>query len=587
MLPPRMNTEQQNAPQAPLPSRPWWGKPWFQGLALTLLAFIGMLQYQFVPGFVTDADGNTGLYATSVGLPGADGYYHIKMAWLYRTGEVGEAGGDFHWTRESLWNGEFSDKDYLFHVYLVPFTLFADGPGDAQGLITGAKLGISVLGALLVLSLFTALRLLGARWAWLFTLGLIAVGGSYFVFRMNLCRSYVVSVTLALAGWTLIVRRQRLGLLALSTIYTLSYTASHLLLAMLLVRTVMELVLGAREGSTRRRDLKDNALMGAAIAGGIALGCLLHPESWNLVKLWWVQNVVVLALSHKDTVAPVIDNISGLFGTNTDYGNAVEVALGRELNPTAGPAAVFGTPLIFFPPMLLPLAAAVMGWRPSREAVLTATIAVVWLVGYLVNGRFLEYAAPFMTLAIGVWVTELLTSAQYQAWKERRPVVGRALPISGAVIAVIATLSIWVGAAISYRVHDRGDIELAAVYLHEHPETHGKLVWHDRWDDFTELLFFASECDYLAGLDPTFFLLKDRKKYEDWWDVKRGKRRDVLGPIRDDFKADYILAHRSSSEYFYNRLNEEARAGNLKLLIRAPDDEWALYEVLPKPAATP
>src|SRR5690606_8944521 len=103
----------------------------------------------------------------------------------------------------------------------------------------------------------------------------------------------------------------------------------------------------------------------------------------------------------------------------------------------------------------------------------------------------------------------------------------------------------------------------------------------DRWDDFTELFFFASECDYLAGLDPTFFLLHDRKKYEDWWEIKRGKRRDVLGPIRDDFKADYLLAHRSSSEYFYNRLNEEARAGRLKLLIKAPDDEWSLYEVQP------
>ncbi|MCB9896007.1 MAG: hypothetical protein H6839_16355 [Planctomycetes bacterium] len=580
------NAVEQNAQAAP-PSSRWWARPWFQAVVLAGIAFIGMMQYQFVPGFVEMSDGTSELRSTSVGLPGADGYYHIKMAWLYRTGEVGEAGENFHWTRESTWNGGFSDKDYLFHIYLIPFTLFADGPGDAQGLLYAAKLGVSVLGVLLVLTLFTVLRRFGVKHAWLFTLCLIAVGGTYFVFRMNLCRSYLISVMLALIGWTLMARRQRLGLVLLATIYTLAYTASHLLVAMLLVRAVMELVIGPREGSTRRADLKSNAILGACIVGGIVLGCLLHPQSWNLVKLWWIQNVVVLALSHKDSVAPVVDNIAAIFGHHTDYANSVEIALGRELNPTNGPAAIFGTPLIFFSPMLLPLAAAMVGWRPKREAVLTATIAVVWLVGYMVNGRFLEYAAPFMTLAIGIWLTELLSTEQYRGWMERRPVASRALPISAAVVAVIAGASIWIGAAISYRATDRGDIELAARYLHEHEETHGKLVWHDRWDDFTELMFFASECDYLAGLDPTYFLVHDEKKYEDWWEIKRGKRREVLEPIRDEFKADYLLAHRGSSEYFYNRLNEEARAGRLTLLIRAEDDSWSLYEVLPKDAPTP
>lgn len=568
-----------NASTLVAPSSQWWQSPLFQGALLATLMLIAGLYYQFVPGFVQTENGSE-LHSTSVGLPGADGYYHIKMGYLYRTGEVGEAGEDFHWTRESTWNGAFSDKDFLFHVYLIPFTLFADGPGDADGLILGAKLGVAVLGVLIALMLFTALRLFKVKYAWLFTLFVVSVGGSYFAFRLSLCRSYLVSMVLAMAGWTLLARNSRIGVFVVAVIYTLAYTASHLLLGMLMVRMVMELVLGARDGSTRLRDLKSNGILAACIVGGITLGCILHPHSIALVKLWWVQNVVVLALAHKGSVAPVIDNIAAIFGSNTDYANSVDISLGRELNPTEGPALVFSTPLIFFSPMLLPLLAALLGWRPKREALLTATIAVVWLVAYMLNGRFLEYAAPFMTLALGIWITGLLDSEAFKAWRERRPVAARALPISAAVIAVIAGVSIWVGAAMSYRARDRGDIEQAAIYLHTHKETHGKLVWHDRWDDFTELLFFASECDYLAGLDPTYFLVKDEQRYKDWWDIKRGKRHDVLGPIRDDVKADYILAHRSSSEYFYNRLNEEARAGKLKLLIRDQDDDWALYEII-------
>jgi hypothetical protein len=564
---------------AAVPSSNWWVNPWFQGALLAILFMAATLQYQFVPGRVASPDG-TQIRSTSVGLPGADGYYHIKMAYLYRTGQVPAAGPNFHWTRESVWADSFSDKDFLFHIYLVPFTFFADDAGDYQGLITGAKLGTSVLGTLLMLTLFTVLRRFGVRHAWLFALMVVAVGGTYWVFRLSLCRSYLISVTLALIGWLLMAQGRRLALFLLAAVFTLAYTASHLLLAMLLVRGVMELIMGPPAGGSRKADLKRNAVLGACIAGGIALGCVLHPQSIELVKLWWVQNVVVLALSHQDSVAPVIDNISALLGSPTDYGNAVEVNLGRELNPTAGPNAIFGTPLIFFSPMLLPLAAALLGWRPSREAVLTATIAVVWLCAYMVNGRFLEYAAPFMTLAIGVWVTGLLGSEGYRNWMEKRPVASRALPISAAVVALIAGASLWFGAAISYRVRDRGDIELAARWLHENKQAHGKLVWHDRWDDFTELMFFASECDYLVGLDPTFFLAKDAERYEAWYDIRRGRKRDFLPVIRDEFGADYIMAHRGSSEFFYNRLNEEAQAGRLKLKLRAPDDAWALYEVV-------
>ncbi|MBZ0137065.1 MAG: hypothetical protein K8I27_11900 [Planctomycetes bacterium] len=566
----------------PRPSSNWWANPWFQGIALALLFMVATLHYQFVPGWVHGADGKE-LRSTSIGLPGADGYYHIKMGYLYRTGEVPGAGENFHWTRYSTWSDSFSDKDFLFHMYLVPFTYFADDANDTQGLITGAKFATSVLGTLLILALFTVLRRFGVKHAWLFTLCLVAVGGTYWVFRLSLCRSYLVSVTLALIGWLLMAQGRRLGLFLLATVYTLAYTASHLLLAMLLVRAVMELFIGPREGGTRRADMKRNLALAGCIGGGIVLGCLLHPNSLELVQLWWTQNVVVLALSHQGSVAPVIDNISALFGNPTDYGNAVEVNLGRELNPTAGPAAIFGTPVIFFAPMFLPLMAAVLGWRPTREAILTATIGVVWLCAYMLNGRFLEYAAPFMVLAIGLWLTHMLQTEAWKAWMAKRPVVSRALPISGAVVAVIAGISIWIGAALSYRVQDRGDIEQAAIWLHKHEEAHGKLVWHDRWDDFTELMFFASECDYLVGLDPTFFLVHDAEKYEAWYDIRRGKRRDFLPTIRDDFGADYILAHRGSSEFFYNRLSEEAHGGRLKLCTRAADDSWALYEIVPKP----
>ncbi|MCL4732099.1 MAG: hypothetical protein KJ044_16905, partial [Planctomycetes bacterium] len=333
-------------------------KAWLQALIVGVLYFAGMLYYQWVPAPDFSAGG---LKAHAVGLPDPDTYYHIKMGWLYGTGEVQQAGVNFHWTRESTWNGAFSDKDYLFHVYLVPFAQFADGPGDIEGLIFGARLGIAVLTTLFALALWSALRLLGVRHAWLYTLLLTVAGGSYIVFRVNMCRSYMISLALAVLGWALLLRRVKLPLFIIATVFTLSYTASHLLLGMQVARMVAELVLGPQTGRTRMQDLKSNLAQAGCIAGGITLGCLLHPHSWELVQLWWFQNVVVLALSHRDSVAPVLDGFAAFFGYQTNFTNGPAIALGRELEPPLGSFVATSTPLLWLAPMMLPLLSAMVG----------------------------------------------------------------------------------------------------------------------------------------------------------------------------------------------------------------------------------
>lgn len=549
---------------------------WFQGAMVAVFAFFGTLYYQYLPGFNDDGQ----LESQSYGLSGADGYYHIKMGYLYRTGEVPEAGGDFHWTRDSIWSDDFSDKDYLFHVFLSPFTLMADGPADDDGLVHAAKIAQAFIVMFLMLTMFSVLRIYRVKGAWFFAAALLAVGSSYFAFRMNLCRSYLFSVIFALVGWVLLEKRARLPLVFLAMMYTLSYTASHLLLAMLVIRAIMDFILGAHEGSTRKKDLLNNATLAGCIVAGIAIGCLLHPESWNLVKLWWIQNVVVLAISHQDSFGKALDSIASIAGFESNLQNAADIDLGSELSPTNGPAAVFSTPLIFFGPMLLPLFAAMLRWRPDRQAMQAAAIAITWYVLYLINGRFIEYAAPFMTLAIAIWVTRLARTEGFKKWRESNPVTANGLPIAGFVLTLLAVGLIWFGAASNYVVHERGDIREAGQWLHDNEQAHGKLVWHDRWDDFTELMFYASESDYLIGLDPTFMYVNDPERYDTWTSIRRGKDKNPLKTIKETFAPDYILVHKSSSEFLYSRLNDEAQGGRLYLEIKDKDDRWSLYRVV-------
>lgn len=565
--------------------------PAVQAALLALLAFAATAWFQIGPGWVDDGQGGKRLGMQSVGLLDVDGYYHIIMGELYREGRVQAAGSDFHWARESIWNGQFSDKDYLYHLYLVPFVaLLADGPQDAQGLIAAGKLACCVNVVLLTLAIFGAMRMMGVRNAWFYALLSLLFGAGYWVFRINLNRSYVFSIALAIVGYALLVRaelqharkRALVGLFFLSAIYALTYTASHFLLVLLAVRTTLQLILGHRE-MRRLGELRRNAVTGVVVAAGIVTGMCLHPHPLNTMHHWWVQSIVVLALSHQDSVGRALDEIMRvLFDAETSYANHIEIALGMELQEMGGRGLLFDNFAALFAPMLMPLWAAWMRWRPSREAVVTGGVSIAVLCMFLLNMRFVEYVAPFTAVAVALFAEGILNSRGHAAWQRIAPLASRAWPLSVAIVALICAAGFWIGGGLGLRPSDRGEIEQAGRWLQANKQAHGKVVFHDRWDDFCHLLFYAPDCDFLIGLDPTFFAVKNRERYELWRSISRGKVSDFVPVVRDTFGASYLLVHRSSSDFLYNRCSEEVRGGRLKLCIRDVDDRWALFEVLPR-----
>ncbi|MCC6575660.1 MAG: hypothetical protein IT462_17910 [Planctomycetes bacterium] len=561
--------------------RLWNNSVRLQMAVIVVVGLMGMAWFQLGPGMVSDGKGGTRLGYENVGLTDVDSYYHIKMGYMYRTGQMQQAGANFHWTRESIWNGAFSNKDFLFHIYLSPFTLLAKDGHDADGLVAAGKLAATVQTVLLMLVLFGVLRGFGVKHAWFFVLFSFLLGGSYYVFRVNMCRSYLWSIALSLAGWLMIANRRRVPLFLITVIYTLAYTASHFLLLLVGVRAMATLAIGPPEGSTRWRELRADLLTGLVIIVGLAVGLLVHPEPGATLHHWWVQNVVVLALSHQDSAGVAFDAFSRtVMGVNTNYANGVDIALGAELNEIKGRQLLFDNFAMFFTLILTPVLAACMRWRPSREAVLTGATALAIYCLYLMNSRFIEYAAPFMAIAAGIWVTGIAKGRGYEAWTRRNQNLSQEGVGWLVVVLVVGSLGFWIGAGASIRARDRGDIEPAARWLASHKEAHGKVVFHDFWHDFPHLFFYADECDYLIGLDPTFMVVKDRRKYELWRNIIKGKREDFVEKIRDDFKASYLLVNRGSSDYLYARCKEEAKAGRLELKIADDADKWSLFEVV-------
>ncbi|HSL86069.1 MAG TPA: hypothetical protein VK861_03970, partial [Bacteroidales bacterium] len=129
-------------------------------ILLTFLLFLGVIQF------------------SSPNMPGNDGFYHIKMAYLMRTEGLKPA---FPWLPLTILNArEFYNHHFLFHVLLIPFTF-----GD---LILGAKLAAVLFTSVAFWLIWRVLVQQKVPYAWVWALGLLAVSEA-FIFRMSIPRA--------------------------------------------------------------------------------------------------------------------------------------------------------------------------------------------------------------------------------------------------------------------------------------------------------------------------------------------------------------------------------------------------------------
>ncbi len=112
----------------------------------------------------------------------------------------------------------------------------------------------------------------------------------------------------------------------------------------------------------------------------------------------------------------------------------------------------------------------------------------------------------------------------------------------------------------------------AALWLRANSEPGSKIFQTD-WDDFTRLYFYNSDAIYTAGLDPTFMELQDKPLFDEWLAITRGKVENPSGPIRAQFKAEYIFSDTKHDAF----LEQAAADPGLSEIYR--DDDAVIFAV--------
>jgi hypothetical protein len=474
--------------------------------------------------------------APTPSLYGYDGPYHLGYsAWIRDHG----VDHTFPWWQETFLRDHWADKDFLYHLALIPFTF--------AGLESGGKAASLFFGTLMYLSIGLALRGLGARAPALWVMACL-LGSTSLLYRAGLVRSHVAAIALSVIGAAAILRGRRWTAALAAGAYAWTHIAWHLLPAIAVAHAGVSLVL-------RRRPRWSTV---AAVLGATAVAIAANPFFPDSLRLWKVQTIDVLAMSWSPA-APDLDlGHEVLRGSpwelvRNDAGPLAFTALGVALLLRARPWKRSGA------------APDDLGDDLDLAAVTLGCVTLGFLGLTLLSRRFVEFWAPFSVL---------FAASAAAAWP---PAPGR-LPrwaASGAIV-LLAVLG-WHNVTQTRRIiaDDPGLLFAGcARWIHDHVPAE-RTVFTTDWDEFPELFYFAPGQRYLVGLDPTFMYVTSPERWRAWRSVAEGSDPALRRRIVDTFGAACAFAD-AGYETFIERAGQEPG-----VRLAYADRECRVYEMDP------
>jgi hypothetical protein len=442
---------------------------------------------------------------------------------------------DFPWWQQSIYTYHFADKEFLFHIALIPFTY-----GD---LIYGAKLGAVFFAASIMAVFYWILQANQIRLPLLWT-GFILASGPLFLYRLNLPRPHLAAIILSLLGAHFIINGRYYKASALSVIYALSYTASHTLLVLAVIDDLNR--------SIHEGKIKLKGTLWVSI--GLLLGFFLHPNFPHNFLIWYSQNIMVLFYLWQD----------------------VPFRFGGELYPLDTKLFLLNSIAIILP-FFLACYFSMVGKKAIRRetsSLFLASVAFFFIT--MMSKRFVEYWVPFSLLFCGFVLTDILKDT-----KINRGINPRKILVS--IIGLICSLALLAQVYRSYHLTQKEMKSIkapryreAAKWLEQNTPP-GTIIYTTDWDDFPELFFYNSKNRYLVGLDPTFMYLANRDLYRKWSLINSGKiPEDPYDIFLKEFKTAYLLTDHSYGGFI--RLVEH----HPSIKLAYSDSNCRIYRLVPR-----
>ena len=513
------------------------GYPWKR--MLRHLPFILALLYF---GAVID-----GLLFSTAGVFERDGFFHARYAQMLPERGLSR---QFYWMQYTDWKEHFCDKDFLYHVALLPFCAGATEPLD------GAKFATLMLNLAMLCGFYALLLRLRVPWP-LFWLCLLPVGSAMFLNRMLMLRSHVLSVPLMILACSVILRRRFWPCAIVGFIYAWSYSFP---LAMLITALCAE----AGCVLAQRRFERPRAVAGTLL--GVAAGLLIHPYSPNTFAM--LGALLKIAAS-------------GATGGKLALGSEF---LGQDLmtllTAVSAPFAAFLAALIG---ALALWAGKVEKRTLSLESASMGCVALGWFAGMFIFSRLVEYFVPVALLFAGLVLRDLIEGRAENAGSKKQNSAGFLCAASMSVL-VLACCQWWSlkliratqfstrGFYSSLEAWERGRYFDGAAKWMKQNIAAGATVVNFHWDDFPELFYSAPEYYYLVGLDPTLMQIPYPERAAMLEEMRTQKRPLDFKSLQKAFQSNYVIMRRYRAAQF-----PELQSGSIKPVFA--DKEAVIYRL--------
>ncbi len=423
-----------------------------------------------------------------------DGYYHAAVARTIK--EMGPR-YDFHWAKFSTFGNNFSDKDFLFHLLVIPFLSLSDN------IVLAGKYAVVFYNALFLLVFIWILRkyipdFMAALL--LLLLPLSATFSNYFI----CLRSFTLANIFTILGIYFLINKNWLKLFVLSLLYPLAHISFYTIAIFALV---CEGVRYAMEKDFFRRNIY-------AVFLGTILGCLLHPNNPNN----W------LSLHLNGFLVPLY-TLTG-----------VKLGFGSEFFPFTTSKALFNNFPLF-------ISLNIILWGMFLTRIKFSFSTIVWWActsayialsffsnryWYITTVLFFIFFASYLKDWIGGRdIKQLLPKLSFFA--------GLYLVLTLIFISPVANET---GGFIHFYAKLNRHYENAARWMRENIPA-GKTVYHAYWSDSPYFICLNPKNDYLVALDPIYMFYSHPREYALYKDLEFGRLNEPYRALKEVFKTEY------------------------------------------------
>jgi len=474
-----------------------------------------------------------------------DSFYHLGHTKIYRTD--GFFSSSFPWAQYSTINKYSSDIWYGFHLFLIPFSFFSP--------LFAIRLSSVFLAVFFLLSFFYILRSLNIKYPLFWSL-LVFFSSGDFLFRINMSRPHILSLTLSLFIFYFLIKKNRLGIF-FSALLLSFFHASLFWLSFFVAFFFFLTSLILKE--------KINWLDLSFLSLGSLIGIFLRPNPLGSLKLIYVQIVEIILVKKAN----------------------LPLKFGRELYPIDFSDVYFQ----FIPLALIFILSSVLLFylfknlnQSQKISSLSAFLISFFflLMSFFIARRSLTNFSVFSVLSLS-----LLSSFYFE--KVSLNLKSKIFIYFFLFILLISSLgrSIYVVNLFLKNSDSAEKFKEVSLWLKENSKE-GDIVFNSYWDNFPNLFFWNHKNYYRGGMDPIFqYSFNQNLFWKAYFIAYTGQpftcgyirctedmTEDIYDVLKNNFKASYVIVEKRRSPNLNKNLENLSKFENV-----FENNEEVLYKI--------